>query len=56
MTILYRVPESPQPRKGYVLKVYSCGHRFLVRELCDGSTRLVDLAELVGTKELKKRS
>lgn len=40
-------------KKGYVIRTYPCGHRFFVR-LADGSTRIVDLAQLIpGTGQLK---
>lgn len=55
MRITYRVPESSTPHTGYVLRVYDCLHRFLVRE-ADNTTRLVDLCQIVGTKTLKMRS
>jgi len=41
-------------KKGYVIRFYNnCGHRFLV-QLPDGTTHIVDLAQLVkGTGKLK---
>jgi len=43
-------------KKGYVIRFYErCGHRFLV-QLPDGTTHIVDLAQIRGTRELRLKS
>ncbi len=42
-------------KRGYIIKHYSCGHRFLVR-VADGTYHIVDLAQLTGTRELRMKS
>jgi hypothetical protein len=53
MRVLFNTAEGI--RKGFAVRFYSCGHRFWVRCL-DGSTYIVDLADLIGTRELRLKS
>lgn len=55
MNLTYTVPGSVTPKRGYTIKTYPCGHRFLVCE-SDGGTRIIDLAQVVGTKQLRIKS
>ncbi len=42
-------------KRAFVIRVYECGHRFRVR-CADGSTYIIDLSQIQGTRKLRMKS